>query len=174
MLALLALSPTTLRAGDNGARPGRAAVYLSMGSQDVLFEGRCLRMSATLVDSSLAKLRKKKVAVGTEFHRGKIIVDRFPDELMVEVTVTDCVAPFAVAVGKFFGTLQFSAVWRRGSDERPCEVYVPRDRPESLETSDTFRVYNLSVPSADVPLTDHLVLNVSAEGKRIAQFVNDL
>jgi hypothetical protein len=175
IVAVLVSFWPALQASDSGAKSWRSTVDLSMGSQDVQLQERCLRFSAVIVDSSLARLHKRRVANGVEFHRGKTVVDRYPEELTVEVTVTDCVAPFAVAFGKdILGTIEFSAAWRRGGDERPSEVYAPRARTQAEKTSDTFRVYYLSVPSAGVPLTDHLLINVSVEGKRLAQFVNEL
>lgn len=175
-LALVLLGcAVSAQPGDNPAKPWRAALDLSMGSQDVELSGHCFRMSAAIIDSSLAKLHKRKMANGTEFHRGKVVVEQFPEELLVEVTVTDCGSPYAVAVGKdALRALQFAAVWRRGGDERSCEIYAPRPRPDDMQASDTFRAYELSVPSANVPLTDRLVVTVSSEGKKVAQFVNDL
>jgi hypothetical protein len=136
-------------------------------------------MSATIVDSSLAKLRKKRSASGTEFHRGKNVIDHFPDEVMVELTITDCASPYTVAVGRdILGAMQFAAEWRRGTEERPVGgLYVPRTRSNdsSPESHDTIQVFELSIQSADVPLSDQLVLTVSAsDGKKLAQFVAGL
>jgi hypothetical protein len=150
-----------------------------MGTQDIDLSGHCWRMSATIVDSSLAKLRKKRSATGTEFHRGKNVVDRFPDELMVEVSVTDCTSPYAVPVSRdILDSMEFDAQWRRGSAERPVSgLYVPRvrSRVSVPETGDTVQIYALSIQSADVPLTDQLVLRVSSSGgRKIAEFVAGL
>jgi len=172
------LLPATLGAVDRADKPWHSTPDLSMGSQDVEVEGHCLRMSATIVDSSLAKLHKKRGVGGTEFHRGKTVVDHFPDEVMVVVTVIDCVSPYGAAVSQeALSTIQFAASWRRGTDERPAGgIYVPHSRPKEVwsESNDTFRDYELSIQSEGVPLTDHLVLTVSAGGKMLAQFVNDL
>jgi len=136
-------------------------------------------MSANIVDCSLAKLHKKRSASATEFHHGRIVLDRFPDEVMVEVTVTDCASPYAMSVGKdVLGSVQFAAGWRRGTDERPAGgIHVPPTRPRQSrsQSRDTFQVFELSIQSTDVPLTDQLVLTVSSrEGKKIAQFVAHL
>ena len=176
---VLVLLVLPLRAADQGAKPWHSTPDLSMGSQDVEVGGHCWRMSAEIIDSSLAKLRKKRSAAGTEFHRGKNVVDRFPDELMVEVSVTDCASPYTVPVSReILGSMQFEAQWRRGTEERPVSgLYVPRVRSKEglAETSDTVQIYELSVQSADVPLTDQLVLRVSsADGKKIAEFVAGL
>jgi hypothetical protein len=174
-LAALLLFALPGEAGDIPNKPWHSSPDLSMGSEHVEVGGHCLRMSAAILDSSLAKLHKRRTANGTEFHRGKTVVDQFPEDLLVEVTVTDCVSPYAVSVDKeALRSVQFSAVWRRGNDERPSEVYVPRPRSEDAGVNDTFRSYELSIPSANVPLSDQLVLTVSAEGKKIAQFVGDL
>ena len=80
-----------------------------MGTQDVELGGHCWRMSANIVDSSLAMLRKKRSGGGIEFHRGKNVVERFPDEVMVEVTITDCASPYAVPVARdILETMQFT------------------------------------------------------------------
>jgi hypothetical protein len=178
MIAALLLLSSPLRAGDISDKPWRSTPDLSMGSRDVQVDGGCLRMSATVVDSSLARLHKKRVPGGAEFHRGKTTVDRFPDEVMVEVAVTDCASPYSVALGKdVLGHLQFAAAWRRGNDERAVGgIYVPHSRPQqsSAESNDTFRLYELSIQTQDVPLTDRLVLTVSSsDGKKLAQFVTD-
>jgi hypothetical protein len=136
-------------------------------------------MSANIVDSSLAKLRKKRSGSGTEFRRGKNLIERFPDEVMVEVSITDCTAPYAVAVSRdILSAMQFAAEWRRGAEARPVSgLYVPRTRSrDGLQaSSDTVQIYELTIQSSDVPLTDQLVLTVSsAEGKKIAEFVAGL
>jgi len=170
--------PASLYAADRGDKAWHSSPDLSMGSQDVQLEGHCLRMSAAIVDSSLAKLHKKKGQSGTEFHHGKTVVEHFPDELIVIVTVTNCVSPFGTAVSEeALNSIQFGAVWRRGNDERPVSgIYIPHARPKDpwTESSDTFRDYELSIQSDGVPLTDHLVLTVTAGGKMVAQFVNEL
>ena len=177
--AVLLLLVLPLNALDKSEKPWRSTPDLSMGSQDVQLDGHCWRMSANIVDSSLAKLHKKRSAGATEFHHGRIVLDRFPDEVMVEVTVTDCASPYAVPMGKdVLGSVQFAARWRRGTDERPAGgIYVPRTRSKESwsQSSDTFQVFELSIQSTDVPLTDQLVLTVSSsDGKKIAQFVADL
>jgi len=149
-----------------------------MGTQDIQLEGHCLRMSASIVDSSLAKLHRKRGPSGPEFHHGKKVVDHFPDEVMVVVTVTDCASPYGAVVSQeMLSAIQFAAAWRRGNDERPVSgIYIPRARPKDpwTESSDTFQDYELSIQSDGVPLTDHLVLTVTAGGKTVAQFVNEL
>ena len=164
---------------DQTEKPWRSTPDLSMGAQDVQLDGHCWRMSATIMDSSLAKLRKKRSAGGTEFHRGKNVIDRFPDEVMVELTVTDCTSPYAVPVGRdILGAMQFAAQWRRGTEERPVGgLYVPHARSKDSwpESHDTVQVFELSIQSADVPLSDQLVLTVSSsDGKKVAQFVAGL
>ena len=67
--------------------------------------------------------------------------------------------------------------FQRRSDERPVAgIYIPHSRPKDpwSESSDTFRDYELSIQSDGVPLTDHLLLTVTAGGKTVAQFVNEL
>jgi hypothetical protein len=177
--AVLLSLPLYLPAIDQSEKPWRSTPDLSMGAQDVQLDGHCLRMSATIVDSSLAKLRKKRSASGTEFHRGKNVIDHFPDEVMVELTITDCASPYTVPVGRdILGAMQFAAEWRRGTEERPVGgLYVPRTRSKdsSPESHDTVQVFELSIQSADVPLSDQLVLTVSAsDGKKLAQFVAGL
>jgi len=177
--AVLLFLPLHLSAVDESEKPWHSTPDLSMGAQDVQLDGHCWRMTASIVDSSLAKLRKKRSARGTEFHRGKNVIDRFPDEVMVELTVTDCTSPYAVPVGRdILGAMQFAAQWRRGTEERPVgSLYVPhtRSKDSGPESSDTVQVFELSIQSADVPLTDQLVLTISSsEGKKVAQFVAGL
>ncbi len=179
LCAVLLFLPLSLRAGDESDKPWHSTPNLSMGTQDVQLGGHCWRMSATIVDSSLAKLRKKRSGSGTEFRRGKNVIDRFPDEVMVEVSVTDCISPYAVSVSRDILTaMQFAADWRRGDEERPVGgLYVPRTRSKEgmPESRDTVQIFELSIQSSDVPLTDQLVLTVSSlDGKKIAEFVTGL
>jgi len=178
IFAVCMFLPASVYGADRGDKSWHSTPDLSMGSEDVQLEGHCLRISASIVDSSLAKLHRKKGPSGPEFHHGKTVVDHFPDELTVVVTVTNCVSPFGTTVSEeALNTIQFAAAWRRGSDERPVAgIYIPHSRPKDpwSESSDTFRDYELSIQSDGVPLTDHLVLTVSAGGKTVAQFVNEL
>jgi hypothetical protein len=170
--------PASLYGADRGDKSWHSTPDLSMGTQDVQLEGHCLRMSASIVDSSLAKLHRKKGPSGPEFHHGKTVVSHFPDEVTVVVTVTNCVSPFGTALSEeALNTIQFAAAWRCGNDERPVGgIYIPHARPKDpwSESNDTFRDYELSIQSDGVPLTDHLVVSVSAGGKILAQFVNAL
>lgn len=170
--------PASLRGADRGDKSWHSSPDLSMGSQDVQLEGHCLRMSASIVDSSLAKLHRRKGPSGPEFHHGKTVVERFPDEVTVVVTVTNCVSPFGTVVSEeALNTIQFAATWRHGTEERPVSgIYIPQARPKDpwTNSSDTFRDFELSIQSDGIPLTDHLVLTVSAAGKTLAQFVNEL
>jgi hypothetical protein len=177
--AILLLLSLPLHAVDASTKPWHSTPDLSMGTQDVQLGGHCWRMSASIVDSSLAKLHKKRSGSGTEFHRGKSVIDRFPDEVMVELTVTDCASPYAAPVSRdILGSMQFSAEWRRGVEERPVSgLYVPRTRSRDglPDSGDTVQVFELSIQSADVPLTDQLVLTISSpDGKKVAEFVAGL
>ena len=178
ILATCVFLPASVHGADRGDKSWHSTPDLSMGSEDVQLEGHCLRISASIVDSSLAKLHRKRGPGGPEFHHGKTVVEYFPDELTVVVTVTNCVSPFGTTVSEeALNAIQFAAAWRRGSDERPVAgIYIPHSRPKDpwSESSDTFRDYELSIQSDGVPLTDHLVLTVSAGGKTVAQFVNEL
>jgi hypothetical protein len=179
VLAVCSWLAGSLHAADKAQKPWRSTPDLSMGSQEVRLDGHCLRMSAAIINSSLAKLHKKRVASGTEFHRGRTVVDHFPDEVMVVVTVTDCLSPYGAAVSEeMLNTIRFAAAWRRGNEERPVGgIYVPHSRPRDAwsESNDTFRDYELSIESDGVPLSDHLVLTVSSsDGTKIARFVADL
>jgi hypothetical protein len=58
LCAVLLFLPFSLRAGDDTEKPWHSTLDLSMGTQDVQLGGHCWRMSANIVDSSLAKLRK--------------------------------------------------------------------------------------------------------------------
>ena len=176
LVSLLCLSlVASSRAGDDSTKPWHATPDLSMGSQDVILHGQCLRFSAAIVDSSLARLHKRRVADGIEFHRGKIVVEQFPDEVLVEVIVTDCVRPYAVSVWKdALSDLQFGADWRRAGEDRRANIYIPHLREEDSQLNDTFRTYEISVTSEHTPLTDQLVLTLSSDGKRVADFVSRL
>jgi len=176
LVALLCLSvAASSRAGDDSMKSWHSAPDLSLGSHDVMLDGRCLRFSAAIVDSSLAKLHKKRLREGTEFRQGKTVVEQFPDELLVEVIVTDCAAPYGVAVAKEkLASLQFGAAWRHGGEDRPATIFVPQLRKDDSQANDTFRTYEISVSGQHIPLSDLLILTLSSDGRKIADFVSSL
>ncbi len=59
--------------------------------------GVCRRASRGIVPGDASQ---ETIGGGIGFYRGKNVVERFPDEVMVEVTITDCASPYAVPVAR--------------------------------------------------------------------------
>jgi hypothetical protein len=127
-------------------------------------------------------LKGRETSRGAEFRRGALVVNSFPDELRIRLWVREfpChvglteVSPLA-ATPEMMNSLRFEAFWKREMKMRPVETLAlhslfRRKGPPTMLADvdvtiqrDTW-VYDLSVCSEDVPLTDHLILEIFGKG----------
>jgi len=133
-------------------------------------------------------LKRHETARGIEFHRGADVAKFFPEELSVRIWIREfpchvgltAVSPL-LATPEEMSSLHFEAFWKRGMRMRPVETLTLRsffqrkEQPTTLVgvpvtiQRDTW-VYDLTVVSKGVPLTDHLILEIfSKDGLRLAR-----
>jgi hypothetical protein len=124
---------------------------------------------------------------GTEYRSRKEIVTEFPEELHVSFVIFDisCESrmqqpgPRRYLTQEMMKSLRFSFYWKRGIELRHIENLRPEAAiAEALEPYNTaskeelpkrFQWYlKFTIPSADVPLTDRLVLIVRTSDGRTA------
>lgn len=133
-------------------------------------------------------LKRRETARGIEFRRGANAVESFPEELSVRIWIREfpChvglteVSPL-LATPEGMSSLQFKAYWKRGMEMRSVDgltlrtFYRRKEQPTTLVgvpvtiQRDTW-IYNLTVSSQGVPLTDHLILEIfTKDGLRWAR-----
>jgi hypothetical protein len=155
-----------------------------------LTSGICFRVAGHVTSGhffdDLKRIDDK--GVDTVFRRGKEAVTQFPDELLLTFTIFDlpCPSQLKVTGSRTYLTramvsdLRLSLFWKRGVELRPATGFKPVGfsvrpifpfNPEAQDVPKRFEwFYELSVPSAGVPLTDSLVLVVrEADGHLAAR-----
>jgi hypothetical protein len=151
--------------------------------------GPCLSIRGRVTAPDFfAGLKRRETARGIEFRRGGNAVESFPEELSVRIWIREfpChvglteVSPL-LATPEGMSSLQFKAYWKRGMEMRSVDglalrtFYRRKEQPTTLVGApvtiqrDTW-VYNLTVSSQGVPLTDHLILEIfTKDGLRWAR-----
>jgi hypothetical protein len=150
--------------------------------------GVCFRVSGDVNEGGFFNsLKRIDDEHGTVFRRGTELVSRFPEALDVSFSIRDepCtsglreVAPRTYLTREMMSHLQLSIYWKHGVDLRPAkdvkevearvERIVPYARGLAAELPVRFEwSYQLSVPSAGVPLTDSLVFIFRTNDEHIA------
>ena len=153
-----------------------------------LSENTCFRLAGRMVAKDFFDdLRRVDDDGGTAFLRGKEPVTEFPERVRVFFVIRDhpCPSQLHDITGRVYLTremmskLRLSLFWKRGVELRPVEDFrlssfnvkpippfateLAAELPERLQWS-----YELDIGSADVPLTDGLVLIFRREDGRIA------
>jgi len=152
--------------------------------------GPCMRISGDITAPDFfTGLTRIGTPDGFEFRRGKEFVTEFPQELTLHLQIRDfpCMGSFEAAAPRRFltqqivGALALHFYWKRGFALRPLKN-VTRTKATALplapisnqDTGDPVERFvwrfEFAVPSAGVPLTDHLVIVLrTAEGKLVAR-----
>ncbi len=150
-----------------------------LGADMVNFDNTCVFFTASMTAGDFFDgLRRIKTPTGAEFRKGSSVVDHFPEKISVEIrgVVTKCSEnPREVLVpglaADFMSSLRFEAQWGRGSEFQPAENLSAQTSPRPLSKLKNIWTYTVTIPSKDVPLTDHLVVSVlSKEGKKVTRF----
>jgi len=153
-----------------------------------LSENTCFRLAGRMVAKDFFDdLRRVDDDDGTVFLRGKEPISEFPDRVKLKFFIRDhpCPSQLHDVTGRVYLTremmskLRLSLFWKRGVELRPVEDFkvsffnvkpilpyateLAAELPERLQWS-----YELDIGSADVPLTDGLVLIFRREDGRIA------
>jgi hypothetical protein len=152
--------------------------------------GPCMRISGDITAPDFfIGLTRISTPDGFEFRRGKELVTEFPQELILYLYIRDmpCLggveagAPRRFLTQQIVGALAVRFYWKRSFTLRPLKN-VTRTKASALplaplsnqDTGDPVERFvwrfEFAVPSAGVPLTDHLVIVLrTAEGKLAAR-----
>jgi len=178
LIVLASLACTLLihpTAADQKRKYGKT---VSFGVKQGRIDNICMTIHATLLAPDfLENLERTQTQMGVEFRRRSGAVKSFPEAILVNLRtyVSKCdgsTAEQAIASEvKLMESLKFEAAWEGDSRTSNINEVVVK---KSSRTSSAFYhdwLYQLSIPSRDVPLTDHLnVAILSQDGTRIASF----
>jgi hypothetical protein len=138
----------------------------------------CMTIHATLLAPEfLENLERIQTQMGVEFRSRSGIVKTFPETILVNIRtfLSKCNGSTAeqetVREVKLMDSLRFEASWE--SDSKTSSVNELAVKRSSRTPSAFYHdwLYQLSIPSRDVPLTEHLNVTVfSQDGKKIASF----
>lgn len=153
-----------------------------------LNDNTCFRLAGRMASKDFFDdLKRVDDDDGTRFLRGKESITEFPDRVKLMFVIRDhpCPSQLHDITGRVYLTremmskLRLSLYWKRGVELRPVEDFkvtffdvkpippyateLAAELPERLQWS-----YELDIGSADVPLTDGLVLIFRREDGRIA------
>ena len=162
---------------------------VTLATEGGLPGGPCLSIRGRVTAPEFfAGLKRRETARGIEFRRGANAVESYPEELSVRIWIRE----FPCHVGlteaspllttpEEMSSLQFKGFWKRGMEMRSVEglalraFYRRKEQPTALVglpvtiQRDTW-VYDLTVVSKGVPLTDHLILEIfTKDGLRWAR-----
>jgi len=154
-----------------------------------LANGICFRLMGHVTSGHFFDDLKRVDDKGAEtvFRRGKETVTQFPEQLQLHFTIYDLpcntklketATTRTYLTREIVSNLRLSLFWKRGLELRPLTGFKPvglsvrpifpfnteaQDLPERLEW-----FYELTVPSAGVPLTDSLVLIIRTSDDHVA------
>jgi hypothetical protein len=155
--------------------------------------GPCLRIFGHVTSPDFfIGLKRVSVANGYEFRRGKQIVTEFPEQLALQFQIRDIPCPDAALGDKrkyltpeLVSPLILSLYWKRGFALRKVEKATPVNATiQKIEPSPWLRnenpnypdkfiwSYDLTVRTAGVPLTDHLILVVRTPERKLVARVS--
>lgn len=162
---------------------------VTFGTDSGFPDGPCLSIRGVVSAPQFFKdLKRRETSRGIEFRRGADVVQFFPKELSVRILIREfpChvgltqVSPLLMTTEKM-SSLRFAAFWKQGMQMRPVEnltrptFYRRREQPTALVgvpvtiQRDTW-VYEFTVSSRDVPLTDDLILEIfNQDGTRVVR-----
>jgi hypothetical protein len=162
--AMCLLSPAS-RAGDTLPTKTPFGTGTEVGFGFLQYHNTCVLWRVFFISGDFFKeLREHKTTNGIEFRakKPKTIYVNFPDELLVDVVAHPhkCTAempPPDYAAG-LMEAPSFELAWKRGNETRPVALFATEEHHHPLGFGWS---YLLKVPSANIPLTDSLVIDVS-------------
>jgi hypothetical protein len=135
-------------------------------------ERACIAFASFLTsDDFFEGLRPVETPAGRKFFKGAKEIDAFPAELTVEVQAVaqDCSKfPLEVlgsgATDSLLKALHFKLSWKTGLNQRPIRNFsLETKAPDSASWIEDERAkwrYDFNIQSVNVPLTDHLVIEI--------------
>jgi len=152
---------------------------VSLGAKQAQLDEICITVHSSLIAGDFFdSLQKIPSDHGVEFRKESNIVENFPDTIFVTIRafVSQCgeKSSHDGEIKKeidLMESLHFAASWKSGSETREIpDLSVKR----SAKTSSAFYhdwLYQLSIPSQNIPLTDHLKVSIfTKDGKRVVAF----
>ena len=154
-----------------------------------LEDGACFRLSGRVTAPGFFDHLRRidRLDRETVFQRGNETVTKFPDQLILSFVIFDFPCELTVKPGprvlltrERVASLRLNLFWKHGLEQRPTErvstlhFSVDRLAPQQVAATDPavqqrFEwFYGFAVPSADVPVTDSLVIVVRSPEGRIA------
>ena len=145
-----------------------------MSSEQVSLDGLCVNFNASMNSSEFDGLERIETASGTEFHRHKKVMSKFPDVVDVQVWATPYLCnsldrnkqPKDLGVDTV-NNLTFRFSWKHDFDLRPAQTI---DFHKMHFPKSNIWLFYFLVKGTEVPLTDHLILHIlSREGTERAK-----
>jgi hypothetical protein len=165
LIGAVFLFSITARAGDTQIKKTSFGTGAEVGFGLVQYRKTCVWFRVIFISDDFFKdVQGHKTPNGIEFRKKKEkkTYANFPDQLVVDLEAfpLKCTAemtPPDYAAG-LMEKPSFEVAWKRADESRPVELLATEEHhhPMGLGWS-----YLLTVPSATVPLTDSLVINVS-------------
>jgi hypothetical protein len=152
---------------------------VSFGVRRVHVDDACMTIYASLLAPDFFdNLERIQTPQGAEFRKKSDVVKTFPETIFVKIRafVSKCgggstAEQEALSEVKLMESLSFEASWERDSETRTIGQVSIKRSPKTRSAFYHDWVYELSVPSRDVPLTDHLTVSIfTQDGKSIASF----
>lgn len=115
-------------------------------------------------------LRRVETPSGTTYMKGSDAVRFFPDRLLIRIVAVQTTASSKKKISEeFMKGLHFEAQWKRGMNLRPVKQFALAAQTERhVSGQGDVWVYDLKLDESEVPLDDHLIVDVlAADRKRI-------
>jgi len=168
--------------------PYRYSKSVLVGFEVVHKGGICTGLAAFMTsDDFFDGLEARETEAGREFYKGQKQLSDFPDDLTVSVAARalDCsnalaAAPAGSASDKVASSLDIKLKWKQELKEQPIDAQAvkkylaPTPPMQELEPYPRMWMYEISVKSKDVPLTQHLIVEVYSGDKFFARFAAHL
>jgi hypothetical protein len=167
LIGAICLLSAAARAGDTQPKKTPFGTGAEAGFGLVKYHNTCVWFRVLFISGDFFKeLQQHKTPNGIEFRRKKekTIYVNFPDQLLVDLEATprkcgtEEMTPPDYASG-LMEAPSFEVAWKRGDEIRPVALLANQEH--HLPVLGLGWSYVLTVPSATVPLTDSLVIEVS-------------
>jgi hypothetical protein len=164
---------------------------MNFGPQVILEDGTCLAVGGALFDEEFFRnLNKTKTPEGFVFHRGSELVEFFPSEMRLKVSIIDMPCHQRKDHGlnaidlspEYLGSLRFTAFWKKELEMRPAEALFSMTLSKEERRSVLFPLFpgipefytlwmfEFRIRTQTVPVSDHFILVIeSPEKKRLAR-----
>jgi hypothetical protein len=178
---LIALSgPAPAQTQNMTEKSTEFGIGVETGFGTAQYHDTCIDFRVFFVAGQFFKgLRKVKSPNGLEFRKGRETYRTFPDKLVVDLealalkcsATTDRLPPPEFASG-LLNEVSIDVNWKTGPEMRPIAVLWTK----TIHRTSTVRWdYILEIPAKDVPLTDQLVVDVSARDRiRLCRVTSNL